>query len=167
MRRASSPGQRKASQSLVEFAEKTFGAADRNTNMLKEAAPTIEDLISMRNTVEHADGYSGKLVISNFMLGVDRKIGEPTWHREKDGKAASEPSSIRADMESYIHNPLALEEDVLVSWASGHLQVSDMMRVAFILEDKRNPLCPVKWTVTATLRLEDFLSKAKNEKKPS
>ena len=33
------------------------------------------------------------------------------------------PSSIRADMETCIHNLLTLGEDVFVSWASNHLQV--------------------------------------------
>ena len=59
---------KKGSQSLVEFAEKTFGPGDGKTKMFKEAVPTIEALISMRNAVEHPDGYSGKLVIANFTL---------------------------------------------------------------------------------------------------
>ena len=113
----------------------------------------------MRNAVEHPDGYSGKLVIVNFALGGARRIVEPTWHREKDGKTAVEPSSIRADIETYIHNLLTLAEDVFVSWASDHLQVPDTMRVAFIPEDKRNPVCPIKWTVTVSQHLEDLLAK--------
>ncbi len=135
--------------------------------MLKEAAPPIEELTSMRNAVEHPEGYSGKLVVANFTLGADRRIDEPTWHREKDRKAAGEPSSIRADMETSIHNLLTLGEDVFVSWSSDHLQVPDMMRVAFIPQDKRNPLCPIKWTVTASQRLEDLLAKAENKKPAS
>jgi len=69
---------KKGSQSLVEFAEKTFGADDGKTKMLREAGPSIEELISMRNAVEHPDGFSGKLRIANFTLGADRKIDEPT-----------------------------------------------------------------------------------------
>src|SRR5262245_53588070 len=157
---------KKGRQSLVDFAEKTFGADDGKTKMLKEAVPSIEELISMRNAVEHPDGLSGKLVIANFTLAPDRKIDEPTWHREKDGKAVYEPSSIRADMEAYIHNLLTLGEDVFVSWASDHLQVPHMMRVAYIPEDRRNLLCPIKWTVTASQHLEDLL-KAESAKKPS
>ena len=86
---------------------------------------------------------------------------------EKDGKAARDPSSIRADIETCIHNLLTLAEDVVVSWASDHLQVPDMMRVAFIPEDKRNPLCPIKWTVTASQHLENLLAKAESKRKPS
>ena len=157
---------KKGSQSLVEFAEKTFGLDDGKTKLLKEAVPTVDALIRMRNAVEHPDGYSGKLVITNFELGADGKLDEPGWHREKDGKAAGKPSSIRGDMETCIHNLLTLGEDVFVSWASDHLQVPDMMRVALIPEDRRNPLCPVKWTVTLNQRLGDLLAKAQNEKKP-
>ena len=36
----------------------------------------------------------------------------------KDGKNATEPSSIRADFDTSIHNLLTLGEDVLVSWAN-------------------------------------------------
>ena len=42
-----------------------------------------------------------------------------------------------------------------------------MMRVAIIPQDKRNPLCPIKWTVTASQRLEDLLAKAENKKPAS
>jgi hypothetical protein len=158
---------KKGSQSLVEFAEKTFGADDGKTKMLKEAVPSVEELIAMRNAVEHPEGLSGKLVIANFTLAADRKIDEPTWHREKDGKPVGEPSSVRADIETYIHNLLTLAEDVFVLWASDHLQVPDMMRVAYIPEDKRDQNCPIKWTVTASQRLEDLLSKAESKVKPS
>jgi hypothetical protein len=161
---------KKGSQSLVEFAEKTFGPGDGKTKMLKEAVPTVEALISMRNAVEHPDGYSGKLVITNFELelGADGKhLDEPGWHREKDGKAVDKPTAIRADMETCIHNLLTLGEDVFVSWASDHLKVPDLMRVACIPEDRRNPDRPVKWTVTLNQRLQHSLAKAANEKKPS
>jgi hypothetical protein len=130
-------GGKKGKQSLVEFADKTFGADDVKTKVLKEAVPWIEESVSMRNAVEHPDGYNGKLVIANFTLDADRKMVEPTWHREKDGKATGEPSFIRADMETRIHKLLTLGEDVFVMWASDRFQVQDIMRVAIIPEDKR------------------------------
>ena len=37
-------------------------------------------------------------------------------------------------MDTCIHNRLTLGEDVFVLWASDHLQVHDLMRVAFIPE---------------------------------
>jgi hypothetical protein len=111
---------KKGSQSLVEFGEKTFGANDGRAKMLEEAVPMIEELISMRNAVEHPEGLSGKLVIANFT--ADRKLDEPTWHREKNGKA----------MQTCIQNLLTLGEGVFVSWASDHLQAQGMMRIAYI-----------------------------------
>jgi hypothetical protein len=138
---------KKGSRSLVEFAEKTFGADDGETKFLKEAVPSVEELIAMRNAVEHPEGLSGKLVIANFTLGADRKLDEPTWHREKDGKPVGELASIRADMEILIRNLPTLGENVFVSWAANHLRVPDMMRVAYIPEDKRNLDCPIRWTV--------------------
>jgi hypothetical protein len=142
--RAKKKGKKKGSRSLVEFAEKTFGVDDGKTKMIKGAVPSVKELVSMRNAVEHPDGLSGKLVIANFTLRADRQIDEPTWHREKDGKALGEPSLIREDMETVIHSLLALGENVFVSWAWDHLQVPDMMRIAFIPEDKRDPHCPIK-----------------------
>jgi hypothetical protein len=156
---------KKGSQSLVEFAKKTFGADDGKTKMLEEAVPMIEELISMRNAVEHPDGLSGKLVIANFTVGADRKLVEPTWHREKDDKVVAQPSSIRADMEASIHNLLMLGEDVFVSWASDHLQGQGMMCIAYIPEERRNPDCPIQYTVTASQHLEDLLSKAESKNK--
>jgi hypothetical protein len=139
---------KKGSQSLVEFAEKTFGAHDSKTKFLKGAVPSIEELIRMRNAVDHPDGRSGKLIIKNVTLAADKTIDEPTWHREKDGKAVYEPSSIRAGMEADIHNLLALGEGVFVSWASDHLKVPGLMCVACIPENERSPERPIKWIVT-------------------
>jgi hypothetical protein len=156
---------KKGSQSLVEFGEKTFGANDGRAKMLEEAVPMIEELISMRNAVEHPEGLSGKLVIANFTLGADRKLDEPTWHREKNGKAVAQPSSIRADMQTCIQNLLTLGEGVFVSWASDHLQAQGMMRIAYIPEERRNPDCPIQYTVTASQHLEDLLAKAESKNK--
>jgi hypothetical protein len=139
---------KKRSQSLVEFAEKTFGAGDGKTKFLKGAVPAIEELISMRNAVEHPDRLSGKLIIKNITLAADKTVDEPTWHREKDGKAIGEPSSIRAGMETCISNLLHLGEGVFMSWASDHLKAPGLMCIASIPENERNPDRPIKWIVT-------------------
>jgi hypothetical protein len=138
----------KGTQSLVKFAKKAFGIHDSKTKFLKGAVPSIEELISMRNAVEHPDGLSGKLIIENIALAADKTMDEPTWHREQDGKAVYEPSSIRADMETCISNLLHLGEGVFVSWASDNLKVPGLMCLASIPENERNPDCPIKWIVT-------------------
>ncbi|WP_407120238.1 hypothetical protein [Bradyrhizobium sp. STM 3561] len=104
---------RKKGKSLIEFATETFGPDDAKTKMLVEAVPWVEMAIGMRNAVEHPDGYSGQLVIENFRRDPDQKLSEPVWYRVKDGKNATEPSSIRADLDAFIHNMLTLGEDVL------------------------------------------------------
>lgn len=139
---------KKGSQSLVEFVEKTFGPDDGKTKFLKDAVPSIEDLIRMRNAVDHPGGFSGKLIIKNITLAADKTMHEPRWHRERGGKAIYEPSSIRADMETCIYNLLFLGEGIFVSWASDHLKVPGLMCVACIPENERNPDRPIKWTVT-------------------
>jgi hypothetical protein len=65
----------------------------------------------------------------------------------KDGKNATDPSSIRADFDTLIHNLLTLGEDVLVSWASQNLDSPEMMQIHIIPEERRDPQNPPKYTV--------------------
>src|SRR5258708_22931262 len=101
----------------MEFATETFGPDDARTKMLVEADPWVEEAIAMLNAVDHPDGYSGRLVIENFRRDPDQKLSEPVWYRVKDGKNATEPSTIRADFDTFIHNLLTLGERMLVTWA--------------------------------------------------
>jgi hypothetical protein len=150
---------RKGGKSLIEFATETFGPDDARTKMLVEAVPWVEEAIAMRNAVEHPDGYSGRLVIENFRRDPDQKLSEPVWHRVKDGKNATEPSSIRADFDTFIHNLLTLGEDVLVSWANENLESPEMMEIAIIPEERRDPKNPAKYTVGPGPKLREALAK--------
>lgn len=150
---------RKGEKSLIEFFTETFGPDDARTKMFVEFAPWVEHVISMRNAVEHPDGYSGRLVIENFRRDPDQKLSEPVWYRIKDGKNATEPSSIRADFDTFIHNLLILGEDVFVSWASENLELPDMMEIAIIPEDRRDPKNPAKYTVGPGPKLRETLAK--------
>jgi hypothetical protein len=49
---------------------KTANADDGKTKFLKEGVPLVEELIGMRNAVEHPEGLSGKLVIAHFTFGA-------------------------------------------------------------------------------------------------
>ena len=150
---------RKGGKSLIEFATETFGPDDARTKMLVEAVPWVEEAIAMRNAMEHPDGYSGRLVIENFRRDPDQKLSEPVWHRVKDGKNATEPSSIRADFDTFIHNLLTLGEDVLVSWANENLESPEMMEIAIIPEERRDPKNPAKYTVGPGPKLREALAK--------
>ncbi len=155
---------KKGRPSLVEWASKTFSGEDPKTKFLQEAVATVEHLIDARNAVEHPGGYSGTLRIDNFTLEADGKLGEPVWHREKDGKAVDAVSPIRADMDTIIHNLLVLGEDVLVSWAADHLKAPEFMRVAVVPLEGRDPKCPVKYVVTANVELERKLAEAEKKR---
>jgi hypothetical protein len=148
---------RKGSKSLIEFTTEKFGPDDARTKMLVEAVSAVEELIAMRNAVEHPDGYSGTLVIENFRREPDQKLSEPVWHRVKDGKNITEPSSIRSDFDAAIHNLLTLGEDVFVSWANENLEVPDMMQITLIPEGQRDPKNPAKYTVGPGAKLRDLL----------
>jgi hypothetical protein len=91
---------KKGSKSLVEFAASAFGRVDPKTKFLEEAVEQVEHVVNFRNAVEHPGGYSGELRITNFALEPDGKICEPTWFLQKDGARVTDPSAIRADMET-------------------------------------------------------------------
>ena len=149
---------RKGGKSLIEFATDTFGLDDARTKMLVEAAPWVEEAIAMRNAVEHPDGYSGRLGIENFRRDPDQKLSEPVWYRVKDGKNATQPSAICADFDTFIRNLLTFGEDVLVSWANENLKLPDMMEIAIIPEEHRDPKNPAKYTVAPGTKFRGALA---------
>jgi hypothetical protein len=150
---------RKKGQSLVDFATATFGQGDPRTRFLRGAAPGIDEIVASRNAVEHPGGYSGELKISNFELAKDGRLSEPSWHREKDGKLVTQPSSIGDDMETIVHNLLTVSEDILASWANDHLRMPGLLQIDLIPEGKRDPQKPLKYVVTASAKFEEMLSK--------
>lgn len=149
---------KKGGKSLIEFATETFGADDARTKMLFEIVPDVEELIAMRNAIEHPDGYSGKLVVTNFQRDPDQKLSEPAWHRVKDEKNVRNPTSIRSDIDTYIYNLLQLGEDIFVSWANENLSAGDMMQIAHIPEEMRNPQNPARYTVAPGPKLQEALA---------
>ncbi|WP_315806980.1 MULTISPECIES: hypothetical protein [unclassified Bradyrhizobium] len=149
----------KGGKSLIEFAMETFGPDDARTKMLIEAAPFVEEAIAMRNAVDHPDGRSGRLVIENFRRDPDQKLSEPVWHRVKDGKNATEPSAIRADLDTFIHNLLTLGEDMLVTWANENLNSPEMMEIVVIPDERRDPKNPAKYTVGPGPKLREAFAK--------
>jgi hypothetical protein len=144
---------KKGSKSLLEFAAEKFGPEDGRTIWLQEVAPLVEELIAMRNAVEHPNGHSGSLAIENFRRGSDQKLLEPIWHRVKDGKIITEPSSMRADYRTAIEGLLNLGDDLLAMWASDNLEMPDMMQIGHIPEDQRDPKNPAKYKVMPSGKL--------------
>ena len=141
---------KKGGLTLVDWASKTFGGEDPRTNSLRGTVATVEKLVGARNAVEHPGGYSGILLIENFTLGVDGRLREPVWHREREGEEVDAPSSIRLDMDAAVRNLLLLGEEVVVLWAEDHFREAALMRVAGVPPKQRDPKCPVKYVVTVS-----------------
>jgi hypothetical protein len=156
---------KKGRGSLIDIAVSTFGEHGARTKFLREAASSVEYFIDFRNAAEHPGGYSGELRVENIHLDPDGKIAEPTWWREKDGQPIDALSSIRADMETGIHNLLALGENMIVFWATDHLIAPTLMRIRQISAEQRNPKCPIKWDVTASQHLEKLLKSQKSKRR--
>jgi hypothetical protein len=144
---------KKGKQSLISFAESTFGRNDPKTELFKQLLPTVERVVNYRNAVEHPEGYSGTLQIRNFRLDPNGKFSEPGWWTEKDGKKGPE-SSIRADLYGITENLLMLAEEMFVLWAMDNLQFPQFSRIALVPEEKRDPNNPILYVVTASAELE-------------
>jgi hypothetical protein len=104
-------------QSLIWYAETTFGASDPKTERFKDMVETVERIVNYRNAVEHP----GTLNIRNFRLDPNGKFSEPGWRIEKDGKFGVE-SPIGADLFGIIENLLMLAEEMIVMWAKENLR---------------------------------------------
>jgi len=150
---------KKGGTTLIDFAAKTFGAEDDRTKWLKGEVPLIEEVIAMRNAVEHPEGYSGTLVVENFSRDPDGALVEPTWHRTKDGKNVTEPSGIRPDYRTVIEGLLDLGDDLLAMWAKDNLEVPDMMQLVHIPEAKRDPANAAKYAVGPGPKLVEAMNK--------
>ena len=135
----------------IPYAEDTFGVTSQKTTFLKEAETNLRLYISMRNALEHPNGHSGSLQISNFVLYPDQKVEEPCWWREKGAEREIDKSSIRLGFEVAIHDLLTLAEDILVSWAVDNLKLPSIMRITSIPTEQRDKDCPVKYEVRAVI----------------
>jgi hypothetical protein len=144
---------KKGKESLISFAESTFGRNDPKTELFKQLLPTVERVVNYRNAVEHPEGYSGTLQIRNFRLDPNGKFSEPGWWTEKDGEKGPE-SSIRADLCGITENLLILAEEMFVLWAMDNLQFPQFSRIALVPEEKRDPNNPILYVVTASAELE-------------
>lgn len=156
---------KRGKQSLVQYSEATFGEADSRTLFFKGASKGLEEIVDMRNAVEHPDGYSGALTIQNIRVGQGGQIAEPAWFRTDKGSQVTEPSAVLDDMHVIINNLLSLGEVVVVSWAAKNLKMPQFMRIAPIPESARDPARPIAWKVAATASLERQLSNLDSQKK--
>lgn len=138
-------GSRKHSQPVIEYAATKFGEDSLKTHFLRQMKPCNGPFVAMRNAVEHPDGHSGRLVITDFTIGADGKLNEPVWSRVKDGTVEYGPTPILADLAKGVHNLFVSGEDVFVMWAMENLLLLGIVGLGVIPEAERNPGCPVKY----------------------
>jgi hypothetical protein len=94
------------------------------------------------------------LKIRNFRLDPDGKVSEPGWWREQNGNNTPPESSIGADFGNAIDTLLTLGEGIFVYWANDNLMVPKSMRIGFVPKERRDPMNPIKYVVTASEELE-------------
>ena len=136
---------KKHAQPVIEYAVAKFGEDDLKTRFLRQMKPCNGPFIAMRNAVEHPDGHSGRLVISDFTIGADGKLNEPVWSRVKDGTVEYGPTPILADLAKGVHNLFVSGEDAFVMWARENLLLLGVVVLGVIPEADRNPGCAIKY----------------------
>jgi hypothetical protein len=82
----------KGKQSLIDFAEVTFGRDDVKTKYLKDISPLVERVVSFRNAVEHPGGYFEN---QKFSRGAEWESFR-TGLVDRQGRENTPESSIRA-----------------------------------------------------------------------
>ena len=131
---------------VYKLAKGEFGEKDNLTKVLKQNYDLwIQQIVKMRNAVEHPGGYSGHLQIHNFRITyINSKpfIVEPSWHL--NGAPAT---PIIVDMATFIHNLLTFCEETLILCLQ-KLNNKFPIKVVEIPENERRPECPVRFRVT-------------------
>lgn len=128
---------------IREWLEATYGSDDQLLATLKTDAYWIEQILNMRNAVDHP-GTPSVLNIDNFKLVALRptpEVDEPRWRLDD-----SDASPIAHDMPVLIDNLLTLFEDVLVDCLL-RVQPDGPLVIYEVPEDQRDPNMPIRLRV--------------------
>jgi len=132
---------------VAVWAQRRFGANHGTTKMLASEADWISEIIRKRNAVEHPEGKSGTLKITNFEARAEGVL-PPLWAREGSDDAL--PSDIYKDIPIMMDNLLTMAEDLLVDAIHANPLFPQII-FARIPEEKRNPEAPVRINATVDL----------------
>lgn len=133
---------KKASQSeITEWAEATFGPADRLTQFFRLHERWIGEVVRMRNAVEHPGGWSGKLHIVNYEPMPDGTIRRPVWHLNDEA-----PSRLVEDMEGLCEQMLVFADELIALIVDRNLP--PLFQLYEIPEDSRDPQVPKSFVVS-------------------
>jgi len=90
-----------------------FGMDDQFTQVITQWEPWVEQIVDMRNAVEHpAEKTGGRLVIHNFR--VTNVSGKPSLIEPAWCLSGGPDSPVLADMEAIIEGAIKLGEELLV-----------------------------------------------------
>lgn len=128
---------------VLKWAKKEFSSGDPLTKKLEDDANTwIKKLVSMRNAVEHPEGYSGVLHIENFSSMEEEGkvlVIEPLWYLNTE-----ESVPIVYEMDAFVTNLLTFCEEVLVLSLEKTKKELPIVIVE-IPEKERDPQCPKRF----------------------
>lgn len=128
---------------IREWLEATYGAADPLLVALASDTPWIEQILNMRNAVDHPSTPS-VLHVENFTLTSVQpqpQVAEPTWRLDDGARTA-----IANDMPVLIDNLLTLFEDILTDGLM-RLQPNGPFVIHEVPEAERDPANPIRFRV--------------------
>lgn len=133
------------------WSRKKFGADDDLTKLLKSEQAWVEQIIRMRDAVEHPGGWSGTLTIHNVRLHPQGLI-PPSWSR-----TGCPESDIFTDMKTTMDDLLTIAEDLLVACIQKRSRFP-MLAFYEIAEKDRAPEIPQRLRVGLAPELERKLA---------
>lgn len=149
---------------MQNFCNSKFEEQDSLTAYIKQNRDFwIDEVIYMRNAVEHPGGKSGSgfLNIANFMLTSKSQLEDPCWERSNIQKTppfdeldASIKTVIGSDMQLIVNNLLEFSENLLMM-----LVKKKWIHIPFdfceIPKEKRDPTCPIRFEIVFNPPLSD------------
>ena len=130
-----------------QWATDTFGADDGLSRLLAEDSAWINQLLDMRNEVEHPKPPHGPLIIKNFELVGQRdtlQVLQPVWHLR-----TAPAAYIATDMRVLADNLLTFFEDLLTDGLIRSAPGAPFSIREIPLAD-RNPEFPIRLRVELT-----------------
>lgn len=134
----------KGGSKIHRWAVGHFGPEDRLTRFLEAHEAWLCEVVRMRNAVEHPNGRSGVLHVTNYEMVPDVGILRPTWHRE-----GNQRTFIVADMAIICGEMLNFAEELTIHIMEKHLH-ENIIQIYEILESQRDPRCPRRFDIGLT-----------------
>ena len=124
----------------VKWSLNKYGKNDDLTRFLEHYQVNVAKIISLRNAIEHPNGYSGNLYIHNYQLSGSHLLS-PTWHLNDEN-----PEKISIQLEQILLCLFTFAEGVIVHIINKNLD-RDISQIYEIPENERNLDNPIRYVV--------------------